>query len=196
MLNLYTKGCGNMKIESSTIALSSTRSYEQLSSLSISSNLSRGFSSLTLSNEGRQKSMQMRNQLRALSKDDLLEANKTNKTESPFSTNTKESQIETLKQLLAALRDTLPNQKGHGRKSCVKEVTDALFKNNNSTLDLRSPGNMNGMTWVRTTSVESFFYESESTTFQGNGVVKTADGREISFNIDLSLSRSYMEYSC
>lgn len=38
-------------------------------------------------------------------------------------------------------------------------------------------------------------YESEQTLFQAEGVVKTADGREIAFNLQLSMSREYLEQS-
>lgn len=43
---------------------------------------------------------------------------------------------------------------------------------------------------------ESFFYykESEETTFATKGYVKTADGREISFAMELSMTRSFEEY--
>jgi hypothetical protein len=36
-------------------------------------------------------------------------------------------------------------------------------------------------------------YEAESTSFAAVGTVKTADGREIDFSVDLSMSREYME---
>jgi hypothetical protein len=38
-------------------------------------------------------------------------------------------------------------------------------------------------------------YESEQTSFSAEGVVKTADGREIRFNLALSMSREYFEQS-
>ncbi|WP_412479326.1 VCBS repeat-containing protein [Azonexus sp. IMCC34839] len=39
----------------------------------------------------------------------------------------------------------------------------------------------------------STYSEVEQTTFSASGVVNTADGREISFNVNLSMSRSYYE---
>ncbi len=39
----------------------------------------------------------------------------------------------------------------------------------------------------------STYSEEEQTTFSASGVVSTADGREISFNLNLSMSRSYYE---
>lgn len=42
---------------------------------------------------------------------------------------------------------------------------------------------------VRVTSLEMRHVEEESTTFSGQGIAKTEDGREIDFNVDFSLSR-------
>lgn len=42
---------------------------------------------------------------------------------------------------------------------------------------------------------EVFYTEQESTGFSTNGVVKTADGREISFGLDLQMSRSFSKYT-
>lgn len=50
-----------------------------------------------------------------------------------------------------------------------------------------------GTVWHRVSAVSGIHAESELTTFQSTGLVKTADGREISFNVDLSMSRSFME---
>ena len=42
---------------------------------------------------------------------------------------------------------------------------------------------------------ESYYYEeSESTSFDTTGIVKTADGREISFNLSVEMSRSFASY--
>lgn len=39
-----------------------------------------------------------------------------------------------------------------------------------------------------------YYSESETTSFSTTGTVKTADGREISFGLDLEMSRSFMDY--
>ncbi|MCF0130472.1 MAG: hypothetical protein HUJ71_02030 [Pseudobutyrivibrio sp.] len=56
-------------------------------------------------------------------------------------------------------------------------------------LNLRS-----GTTWTRAIAQSSFVSESEVTTFSSTGVAKTADGRQISFNIDVEMSRSFESY--
>ncbi|MBR1597665.1 MAG: hypothetical protein IJ661_01985 [Lachnospiraceae bacterium] len=48
-----------------------------------------------------------------------------------------------------------------------------------------------GSLWVRYTSKSSFVMEQENTVFSTTGIAKTADGREISFNLDLEMSRAF-----
>lgn len=47
--------------------------------------------------------------------------------------------------------------------------------------------------WTVRTRYSSTYEEKESTSFSTTGTVKTADGRELSFNLDMSMSRRYME---
>lgn len=42
---------------------------------------------------------------------------------------------------------------------------------------------------------ETFTAESEYTTFKAGGIAKTEDGRELSFNVEFEMSRSFMEYT-
>lgn len=49
-----------------------------------------------------------------------------------------------------------------------------------------------GTTWQKITATSGFAAESESTTFASTGIVKTADGRSIDFNIEVSMSRAFM----
>ena len=44
--------------------------------------------------------------------------------------------------------------------------------------------------------ISEFYYEeNETTSFSTDGVVKTSDGREISFNVELTMSRSFTQYA-
>lgn len=43
-------------------------------------------------------------------------------------------------------------------------------------------------------SSEYFYHEEETTSFSTQGMVKTADGREISINVDVTMSRSFTQY--
>lgn len=47
-------------------------------------------------------------------------------------------------------------------------------------------------TWVRHTVTSSFVSEMENTAFSTTGIAKTADGREICFNVDIEMSRGFM----
>ncbi|MFW5631809.1 MAG: hypothetical protein ACOCMZ_01485 [Acetivibrio ethanolgignens] len=53
----------------------------------------------------------------------------------------------------------------------------------------------NATVWTQETKISSFVAEAESVNFSAAGIVKTADGREIGFNVDLELSRGFMEYT-
>ena len=48
-----------------------------------------------------------------------------------------------------------------------------------------------GNLWVKYTAKSSFVMEQENTVFSTTGIAKTADGREISFNLDLEMSRAF-----
>ncbi len=48
--------------------------------------------------------------------------------------------------------------------------------------------------WVRHTEKSSFVMEQESVSFSATGIVKTADGREINFGVDLEMSRGFAGY--
>ncbi len=50
----------------------------------------------------------------------------------------------------------------------------------------------NGATaWIRHTEKSGFMMEQESVSFSATGIVKTADGREINFGVDLEMSRGF-----
>lgn len=52
----------------------------------------------------------------------------------------------------------------------------------------------NTQVWYRQSSPNySFYSEQEATTFQTTGFVKTSDGRELSFSLEFSMSRSFMK---
>lgn len=48
-----------------------------------------------------------------------------------------------------------------------------------------------GTAWVRHTEKSGFMMEQETTSFSATGIVKTADGREINFGVDLEMSRGF-----
>lgn len=65
-------------------------------------------------------------------------------------------------------------------------------KDSQSVIDLTT-GNQPGTLWTRQTYQSVTVSETESTVFNGNGTVVTADGRTIDFNISMEMSRSFTE---
>ncbi|MDD7148210.1 MAG: hypothetical protein PUH86_07815, partial [Lachnospiraceae bacterium] len=116
-------------------------------------------------------------------------------------------QIKMLRQMLALLRGEKvpeeykikPQEKGN-----VLDLRSAEYrKADNASLDLRAKSvvslsavqigtNASGTTWQRITATSGFVSESESTTFASKGLVQTADGRSIDFNVEVSMSRAFM----
>lgn len=55
-----------------------------------------------------------------------------------------------------------------------------------------NPLNVGGNVWQKVTATSGFSTEAESTTFASKGMVQTADGRNIDFQIEVSMSRAFM----
>lgn len=66
--------------------------------------------------------------------------------------------------------------------------TDEGGQSGNATLQLQ-PFNMKVLSF----SAEEYYTEQENTLFSSVGTVRTADGREINFNVDLAMSRSFTQ---
>lgn len=64
-----------------------------------------------------------------------------------------------------------------------------------SLLDLTTNSNSPGNFWTRQNYTCITYSETEITTFESTGIVKTEDGRTIDFNISMEMSRSFMETS-
>lgn len=67
-------------------------------------------------------------------------------------------------------------------------ATEDGTQSGNATLQLQ-PFNMKVLSF----SAEEYYTEQENTLFSSVGTVRTADGREINFNVDLSMSRSFTQ---
>lgn len=72
----------------------------------------------------------------------------------------------------------------------LRSVTSTALSSGGSVNQGASFGN-SGTAWVRYTEKSGFMMEQESTSFSATGIVKTADGREINFGIDLEMSRGF-----
>ena len=119
--------------------------------------------------------------------------------------------IKMLRQILAALRGEKVPEDCEIKPSDSGSVTDlrsAQFKKlegfefNLSSKTAVSLGAVSiggigttgsGTTWQKITATSGFTSESESTTFATKGIVQTADGRSIDFNMEVSMSRAFMQ---
>ena len=82
------------------------------------------------------------------------------------------------------------------RVECIQFLLYMLFGVKGHTDDVSLEGGSHGMPVVSEVNetVQYFHSETEETCFSTNGKVVTADGREIEFNLELSMSRSFTEY--
>lgn len=80
------------------------------------------------------------------------------------------------------------------RNHTVNYILDLFFGNRRSNYQLQ-PVEMQPVQLQQWTLYqESSYYESESTFFSTQGTVRTADGREINFNVNIGMSREFQEY--
>lgn len=86
------------------------------------------------------------------------------------------------------------------RQQCVRFLMDFFFRYRGERVreeDLTgNAGTSSQMPVYQVNTLTSEYYhrEEEHTTFATQGMVRTADGRELSFNLEFSMSRSFEEY--
>ncbi|MCM1123686.1 MAG: hypothetical protein NC416_13975 [Eubacterium sp.] len=87
------------------------------------------------------------------------------------------------------------------RQQCVKFLMELLFnfrgeRYSEDAWNVASGNRGTGETIYRVNTFTNQYYhqEEESTTFATTGTVKTADGRELSFNLEFGMSRRFEEY--
>ena len=115
--------------------------------------------------------------------------------------------IKMLRQILAALRGekvpedckVKPQERGGVldlRSAEFRKIEGVSFdlsaKASVSLGSIEIGTNASGTTWQRITATSGFTGESESTTFASKGLVQTAEGRNIDFNVEVSMSRAFM----
>ena len=99
------------------------------------------------------------------------------------------------------IADKLGISRYEGQESAVTQKTDFMSSegfwqgSSNITGNATPLQNFTKTAFTITAEQETLYMESENTSFSTTGIVKTADGREISFQLDVSMSRSFVEYS-
>ena len=145
----------------------------------------------------------------------MEEAKKAKQTEIPTVQCEEDIQLETLRKILEMLRKMqnrrlgLKDTKGMAEK--VEQRIKALEAGKASSQSISFGASMNMAggnviavssggggaavrpTWKQVVVTSSFHTEMEYTAFQSQGCVKTQDGREISFNVEVEMSRAFCE---
>lgn len=149
-----------------------------------------------------QQEKDFKEQLKQMQQQQTEQAKKLREATTPEIKSAKEIQINTLKKLLDFLISMSDARKHGSRKDNIELDIEKLGKHDNSfnasmmsapeVTDNSDTANSSDVTtFIRHKVVSSFFSEVENTCFSTQGIVKTADGREISFNVDLEMSREF-----
>ena len=190
-----------MRIDSSTIGMNSTRKYTSVSGR---------VAKLMISN-GRQSLMGGTGALfgNALGTD--VEGSKKQMEEKENPEDNLQSTFEEMKSKMRPIASE--NIRGTGISGVREQLMEIRQQCINYLMDVLFPGRMGRRDWasevisssnVYTSSMgsaktfslssQSYFAETEETSFSTQGTVKCADGREINFNLNLEMSRSFQEY--
>ena len=90
----------------------------------------------------------------------------------------------------------LQRKEAFSKKSQLRlNMMQNSFRAQNSTTISGSVSNRSSAAtvWNRETRVSQFSAEAEATTFSAQGIVQTSDGRNITFNVDLEMSREFLQ---
>ena len=155
-----------------------------------------------------EEAKQRKQENEARSMQQMAEQMKTRETGSRFEMSDEyDMKIKMLRQILAALRgEKVPEdcKMKPQEKGGVLDLRSAEFRKfEGVSFDLHAKSsvslgsieigtNASGTTWQKITATSGFVSESESTTFASKGLVQTADGRNIDFNVEISMSRAFM----
>lgn len=142
----------------------------------------------------------------------VAEAEKSKNKEFPTVRSEEDVQIETLKKILEmlkrmqnrrlGLKDTVPVADKPEQRISEKKTSapasiafsDMVNLNGGKVIAISSgAGGAVRPTWKQVVVTSSFRTELEYTAFQSQGCVKTQDGREISFNVEVEMSRAFCE---
>ncbi len=188
-----------MKIDSSTIFMDSAHYEEQTSSVQTSTAWS-GQQSRNQFDAGASVQFSISEQAKEMF-EEQLKASERRLAEGLGSDSIKdknEMQNELLKKLMEVIKML---RRGRGL-SGLERINGLLSGAMGASSAQRSIGGVSGNgsssmkngVWEVTTKISSFQSEQEVTAFRSAGSVKTADGREISFNLEFEMSRSFTQY--
>ena len=200
-----------MKIDSSSIAMSSNRSYAAIHEKKSAEIITKDDEAATIELSDKSKSMldqleenkerilkerEERNEKNLL---DRLQQATGRRTEGvsgqgePRVMSEDEVQLEILKRMMEVLRrlrggDTMSVQ---GELDQLQTRYKGTAVRQAAVYQISTPIKSAPTGWTRTTVKSEFFAEMENTCYQAQGTVKTADGRELNFGVSLEMSRAF-----
>ncbi len=192
-----------MKINAATINLSSSRVYEETTLVKTTSNLiakknddddKQAGASFSLSEETKKllRNLEQQNAERTQNSSEPAVATDD---EEDATVKTLRALLELLKKMRAKLRGEKYHPHEQPKTSHPKPLQTGFKIDPNrfaGTIGRATPIPAQS-TLMRVTTASSFHSEQEMTTFAGEGTAFTEDGRAISFNIELSMTRSFMQ---
>lgn len=205
-----------MRIEASSVSMSSERTYNsQLSQVSASIlSTEEQAAKLEFSDESKTLMEQMQENQKMLYEEQLADKNNNQKnalesllmqqranmnTDFPKLNNKEDFYIVLLKRILASLRGIKGiNAGGESieagkQNSSLNETMRGIVNGTNPTGGSTVSSATGGTVWTKTVVTSSFYLEQENTAYTANGIVRTADGREINFGVTLEMSRAFCQ---
>lgn len=208
-----------MRIDSSNIGMESARTYTSTKTSAV--RLSYG--KMSTNDLGQSNFGQLFNTDVKGENDEAGEVNSgTNFRKTGLTANSLQERFQSLSGVNRLSRRELSNTIEELRQQCMRYIYELLFgkrehNKNSSIFDENDSGQQSFEDWMQETTgatqagigevasvglaVDVFSYEAEfvqteqeTTAFTTVGTVKTADGREINFNLDVEMSRSFTQY--
>lgn len=201
-----------MIINASAVQMNAQRAYSKTEKKTVSSKLSLGTSSSkkkassttaassNISEQGKALAAQKKQLLKGLEEDAQQKKNNAMAAQSTGGIDFREAEEQATTQMLRQMMEVLKR---------MQQMIRSGKYSNQQLLDLRTrsqfmlprssargstgPVRTLETTWTQETTTSSFVAESEAVSFSTTGIVKTADGREINFNVNMELSREFME---
>lgn len=176
-----------MVINSSTINLRSARTYKASTSYNTVEQLTNKSTGETQTNSfGYTFNMEYNNYnnqgILSNSNNSYIVTSASNK-DSDYKDKLLQSLQEFMEKIRAQLVKNLVGRNGNQESSSLTSSSSIYLTTNLEDSNL----------WNRTTTTSSSYTESESTSFSSTGTVLTADGREINFNIEMNMSREFIQ---
>lgn len=205
-----------MRIEASSVSMSSERTYNSHLSQVSASILSteEQAAKLEFSDESKTLMEQMQENQKKLYEEQLADKknNQQNALESllmqkranmnadfPKLNNKEDFYIVLLKRILASLRGIKGINAGgesieaDWQNSSFNETMRGIVNGTNPAGGTAVSSATGGTVWTKTVVTSSFYLEQENTAYTANGIVRTADGRELNFGVTLEMSRAFCQ---